>query len=363
MIAAMGTRRKCGASRLRKAAAQASVKGKGPAQFDTRGQTAAQHKEGGPLHKGAKGMKQLKKALQPSKAKQRKAGSAGSVDNKQAAAMLKMAKHAELAPSAAAKMPQPKPTSSPFKSPHRSLQGSESPARARGRPRSSTKANVAAKDIGMQAMKTETDIRHADFIQQQTPQQTQQQFLLPPLLLHTQQQQQHQLDLAYPPPVPAAEAQLLGKRKRSAPAVAVPEQPEQVLQAMHHNTALIVGSCMPGGRQFRRVKQAGTHRLPHIQPAQQIQLAAAQQVQHMTMTEQDQHTDSQAGPIQQTHAQPTQQAHEMTANFEPCNSSQDASAQLKSNGLWSNKRQRVNEATAEAAFTGKVTQQQARADA
>ena len=51
------------------------------------------HREGGAMQKGAKGPKQCKKGVQPSRAKQSAAGKAGS---REIASMLKMAKYTEM---------------------------------------------------------------------------------------------------------------------------------------------------------------------------------------------------------------------------------------------------------------------------
>ena len=323
-----------------KATAQAAIRKKAVTQAMGKGKAAAQQgkvRKGGALHKLANGMKQLTQALQPSKAKQSKARIAGKADSKKTAAMLKIAKRAELSPSAAAKLPQPKPISSP-KSLHRTSSESAAPARARGRPKSSTKATVAGKDTPVQAAQTDTQEGH--------PQQTQ--HPSPPLPSH---QQQHSMPTPHQPSVSAgpAKAQLLGKRKRSTRAGAAPDDEltlGEAVQAIHQKTVQVVRRWISGGRYHKRAskhKQAALPQLPHAELAQQAQ--RAQQAQQ-TVTEQHLHTD-QAGPIQQ--------ATEVSA---PSNSGQESPAQLQqSSGQGSNKRQRMHQAAADSALTGGAAQQ------
>ena len=333
-----------------KAAAHAKVESKAAAQAMGKGKAAAQQgkvREAGALHKLAKGVKQLKQALQPSKAKQGKAGAAA--DSKKAAAMLKIAKRAELSPSATAKLPQPKLTASP-KSPHRT--SNALPARARGRPKGSTKANAAAKDTAMQAVATDTTEGHQQQIQQPSS-----------LLPSKQQQQQHSMPSPQQPPVSlgSAKAQLLGKRKRSMRPEAAPEDEltlGEAVQAIHQRTVQVVRRWMSGGRYNKHTakhKQAALHQLPNAELAQQAQ--RAQQAQQ-TVTEELQHTD-QAGPIQQFQPmQRAQQAQQATEVAAPSHSGQDFPAPLQQSSVQgSNKRQRVHQAAAEDALTGGVAQQ------
>ena len=330
-----------------KAAAQAKVESKAAAQAMGKGKAAAQQgnvREGGALHQLAKGVKQLKQALQPSKAKQGKAGTVGKADSKKTAAMLKIAKRAELSPSATAKLPQPKATASP-KSAHRP--SSALVARARGRPKGSTKTTAAAKDTAMQAVQTDTTEGHE--------QQTQQ-----PSLLLPSKQQQHSMPSPQQPPVSvgSGEAQLLGKRKRSTRAEAAPEDEltlGEAVQAIHQKTVQVVRRWMSGARYNKHTakhKQAALHQLPNAELAQQAQ--RAQQAQQ-TVTEEHQHID-QVGPVQQfpptQHAQQAQQATEVSATS---HSGQDAPAPLQqSSGQGSNKRQKVHQTAAEDALTGGV---------
>ena len=352
------------ATAKRKAAAQAKLKSKAAAQAQAESKaaakavvksTAAQRgkvREGGALHKLAKGVKQLKQALQPSKAKQGKARSAGKADSKKTADMLNIAK---LLPTAAAKLPQPQPgpTSSP-KSPPKTLNQPGSPAKARGRPKGSTKANIAARDTPMQAVQTDT--------QEGNQQQKQQPSSLPPSK-QQQQQQQHNMPAPHEPSVSAgtAEALQLGKRKRSTRAGAAPEDEltlGEAVQAIHQKTVQVVRRWMSAGRHNKHAakhKQAAIPQLPNLEVAQQIQ--RAQQAQQ-PVSEQHQQTD-QAGPMQppMQRVQQAQQASEVSA---PSSSGQDSSAQLQqSSGLGSNKRRRVHQAVAGTAFTGGAAQEHA----
>lgn len=356
-------------------AAKATVKGKAAAKDAAKGKAPTQQgklRAGGALQKIVKGVKQLKKALQPSKAQQGKAGKAGSAskagsagkagtagkaESKRLAATLKTAKRAELAPSAAAKLPRPKPAApSPNQSPLRSLKGSGSPARARGRPRRSAKAPVAVRDVLMQAVWPDT------------PEHCQLQIQQPALLFPSQQQQQHSMPSAHQSPVAAeqAEAQPLGKgkRKRSTFTGAAPQDEltlGEAVQAIHQKTVQVVRQWMSGGRRDKstvRQEQAApsdTHQLPHDEPEQQVQQGVAQQA---TCNEQDQQSD-QAGPIVHVqNLQPPQQAQQVTAGSEASNSGQDSCPQLQQSmsdrGQERSKRRRVQHTAAETAFTGQV---------
>ena len=339
-----------------KAAVQATSKGMSAAQGTVRGPAAAESakhkdKESGPMRKPSMGMKVIKKAVKNSKAAQ---GLAGRADSKVAAAMLKMAKRAELAPSAAAKLPKIKPTSY---SSQRLLPGSQSTATARGCPKSSSKARVAADDIAMQGLHQGCDT-HRDV---------------------TQLQAQHSTPESPSQPfgsVRSADTQLLGKRKRSASATAMPQgemTSEATLKAMHHQIAAENGQYMSDGHFTKKAKQAAPPRLPHINSAQQIQQAAAQHAQQIQQAaahheqqaaaQQAQQADtarymqqaqlaSQAVLMHQMH-RATQQA--QTQGPEPINT---AFVQLQSNPLRTNKRKSVHQATTQKTFTGEVVQDQ-----
>ena len=320
-----------------KAAEQATVQLLGAAQGAGRGKAAGQlanHRKCGPLRKPAMSRKHIKKALQHSKAE---LSSGGKADSKVAAAMLKMAKRAELVPSAAAKMPQLQPISSSVKSLFKPLQAVESHANIRGRPKSSTKARVAAIDIAMQELDPRLDVSaQSDHMQTQ----------------------QHDVTDAVDQPFGSAapaDTQLLGKRKRSAPTTAMPEEgmnPEEALKAMHHQIAAQYGQYTSDGRPTKKAKQAATPQLPHIKPAQHIQQAAgqhAQQAQPVKYTQQEQPTHQ---VVLMQHL-PTQQV--QTEDPEPSNS---ACTELQSDALRSNKGPRVSQATAQTFFIGEVFQEQ-----
>ena len=153
-------------------------------------------------------------------------------------------------------------------------------------------------------------------------------------------------------PIGSTDAQLLGKRKRSTPTTAMPEEgmapKEALLQAVHHQVAAIGWLYMSGDWPIKKAKQAATYQLNHIKPVQQVQQAAAQQTNTAGFTQQEQPTD-QVVVLQQI--EPMQQA--QTQGSEHTDS---ASFQLQSNPLRSNKRQRVHQATAQPALTGKVAQ-------
>lgn len=359
-------------------AAKATAKGKAAAKGAAKGNAPTQQgklRGRGALQKVVKSVKQVKKAQQPSKAQQGKAssagkagsvgkagiaGTAGNAESKRLAVMLKTAKRAELAPSAAAKLPRPKPAARiPTPSPRTSLKVSGSPAQARGRPRRSTKAPVAAKDVLMQAVWPDT------------PEDYQLQILQPALLFPPKQQQQHSVPSAPQSAVAAQQAEAhpmgKGKRKRSTFTGAAPQDEltlGEAVQAIHQKTVQVVRRWMSGGRRNKRtLKQeqaalSDTHQLPHDEPEQQAQQGIAQQA---TCIEQDQQSD-QAGPIVHVpNLQPTQQAQQMTEGPEASNSGQDSCAQLRqsisSSGEERNKRQRVKHTAAETAFTGNVALQ------
>lgn len=101
-------------------AIQATSKGKAAVRLVTQ-------KKAGAVRKPARCTKVIKKAFKHSKAE---LGSAGKADSKKVAAMLKMAKRAEVAPSAAAKMPQLQPIVSSAKSSLRPPHAVKSPAQA-----------------------------------------------------------------------------------------------------------------------------------------------------------------------------------------------------------------------------------------
>ena len=310
-----------------KARAKATVQGIGAAQL-------VNHSASGALRKPAMCAKLVKKVSSHSKAK---LGSAGKAGSKVAAAMLKMAKRAKLAPSATAKVPQLQPISSSAKSSVRPLHATKSPAKARGRPKSSTKACVAATDAVMTAsVAAMQGLDHSLDASTQVN-------LLPT--------QQHDMAGEVGQTFQSAglmDAQLLGKRKRNAPTTATLEEAmtsEEALKATHHQVAVIDGQYMSGGRPTKKAKQAATFWLPHIKPVEQVQQAAAQQ-EHISRLTQHEQPTSQVVLMQQTDL--TQQAGAQAP--EPTNS---ASFQLQSNPLRSNKRQRVHQATTETAFTGR----------
>ena len=78
----------------------------------------------------------------------------------------------------------------------------------------------------------------------------------------------------------STDAQLLGKRKRSTPTTAMPEElmapKEALLQAVHHQVAAINWLYVSGDWPIKKAKQAATYQLNHIKPVQQVQQAAAQ---------------------------------------------------------------------------------------
>ena len=301
-------------------AIQATSKGKAAVRLVTQ-------KKAGAVRKPARCTKVIKKAFKHSKAE---LGSAGKADSKKVAAMLKMAKRAELAPSAAAKMPQLQPIFSSAKSSLRLQHAVESPAQARGRPNSSSKARVPATDVAMQGLE------HSCYGSNQSD--------------FSQTQQHDMVDTVGQPfgSVGSTDAQLLGKRKRSTPTTAMPEEgmvQKKALEAVHHQVATIDWLYMSGDRPTEKAKQAATYQLNHIKPVQQ---AAAQQTNTAGYTQQEQPTDhvvvlQQIEPMQQAQTQGPE--HTDSASF-----------QLQSNPLRSNKRQRVHQATAQPALTGKVAQ-------
>lgn len=321
-----------------KAAARRTVKGRKAAKAAAKGKAGQGASKGkaltvpdkpmgaSALHKLVKGVKQLKKALQPRKPQRGKASAAGKpriagkADSKRLAAVLKTAKRAELAPSAAAKLPQPKPAAqSPPTSPQRTLNAPRSPARSRGRPKGSTKTHDAARDMLMPAVLSDTP-------EQQAPP-------LPP-----QQQQQSTIPSPHPSAVSAAPAgeQVLGRRKRKRDTfVGMAAQDERTLgdavHAIHQKTVQVVRRWMSGGRHAKHTlkhKHAALpegHQLPHAQPEFQVT------------------------------AQPAQQAQQMAEGLEPGNPGQDSCAELQQSSCQErSKRRRVTQTTAETPFTGKA---------
>ena len=300
--------------------------------------TQVNSKSAGALHKLAKGVRQLKQALQQRKAKQGKAGTASKVDIKQTAAMLKRAKHAEMSPSAAVKLPQAKQVF-PLRTPSHTASNSEAPAKARGRPKGSTKAQTDLRDRHMQV---QTHIL-------KVPQQTSQLSQLPTSQQQQQQQQQQStLPSQHQPPVSAElpEAQLLGKRKRSAHAGADGVTFGDGLHAKYQKTMKVVQQWMTGGRPDKhraKHRQAALPQLPNAQLLQQAQQARG--VEPNLQADQAGLSGLQpCGGMQPTHR--AEQANEVPLQ-------QHSSEQLQqSSGQGSNTRRRADQATAETAFTG-----------
>ncbi|KAL3151951.1 hypothetical protein ABBQ32_001076 [Trebouxia sp. C0010 RCD-2024] len=119
--------------------------GAAPGSYST-GQASrvkGQAEEGWRCAEGCKGAKAVQEGgAAHSRAKQSAAGNAGS---RETASMLKMAKYAGLAPSAAAKLPHLKAGApSSHQAPSMSVKGSKFPARPRGQPKGSEKALITA---------------------------------------------------------------------------------------------------------------------------------------------------------------------------------------------------------------------------
>lgn len=233
-------------------------------------------REGGAVQKGAKGLKQCKKAVQHRRAKQSPAGKAGT---KETASMLKMAKYAGLAPSAAAKLPQLKAGApSSHQAPSMSVKGSKFPARPRGQPKGSAKAFIkGSTPTGLQE-------RHTSVTNAQQHRQQHLQLSLP------QPHQQQHMSLADQPSVSAgaAEAQRLSSKKRkwSAPDRAVSEDTLQEAEEVVHRRkrAHVDMPWMSGGGHSRDDMHQQQSVVPNTdfhlhEHAQHLQHAGAQQTQ------------------------------------------------------------------------------------
>ena len=356
-------------------------------------------RKGGAIKKVVKGFKQLKKALQPNRAKQGTADIAGRVDSKKSASLLKMAKRAALAPSAAAKRSQRSSAPSAHMPAAPRMEGSGSPHRARGQPRGSTKFPSPTSHSDFYDVPG-IPLQHAQQVQPPPPQ-----LQLPLLQLQPQQQQlspqQHEMEAklpqqppqqqsgAPPPPSDSAETE---RRKRKLSAIA--QQDEAVLeegllqeaaQPVRKKLARGMLQWMSHGVGFRKTQQQQataptTHLLPHhepaqqqqtavssshlvhhYEPAQQMQQAQAQQAQaalftHDTrQTSQDQIIDQAGQRHQDQQLQPTQQP-ELNLDLPgPNNLDHQKSAQPQGSSdtrLQISKRSRVNTRTADARFAG-----------
>ncbi|KAL3150355.1 hypothetical protein ABBQ32_000197 [Trebouxia sp. C0010 RCD-2024] len=380
-------------------AALAQVQGRAAAQATAQegksGTQQGKHRKGGALQKVAKGFKQLKKALQPSRAKRAKADTAGRPDSKKSASLLKMAKRAALAPSAAAKLPQAKITSSEQMPAAMPIKGSGSPHRARGQPRGCTKPPTATDHSVLHDRPNVSLQRTQQHLQLPSPQpQWQQQQQLSPQYLQQQQQSpqqqqppqqqqqplqqqqqppQQQPQLFRSPPQPSDSARAVQaesrKRKRRAhveQAEAVPEElsTQEAVQPARKKVAQGLSRWMSRGRGHKQTQQqqdsvSTTHSVLHYLPAQQMQQADAQQARaalfsHQKKVPKQAQTSSQADHRHQhQQLQPTQHAELKLDMPGPSNLNQETIAQLqgsKGNELPSSKGSRVNTRTAEAPF-------------
>ena len=250
----------------------ATIQGMEAIQATTKGKAAVRlvtQKKAGAVRKPARCTKVIKKAFKHSKAE---LGSAGKADSKKVAAMLKMAKRAELAPSAAAKMPQLQPIFASAKSSLRPQHAVESPAQARGRPNSSSKARVPATDVAMQGLE------HSCYGSNQSD--------------FSQTQQHDMVDTVGQlfGSVGSTDAQLLGKRKRSTPTTAMPEEgmaQKKALDAVHHQVATIDWLYMSGDRPTKRPS-----RQLHISLTTSSLYSKYSRLQHSRQTQQDLHSRS-----------------------------------------------------------------------
>ena len=232
------------------------------------------------LDKPARAVQQVNRILKATKHKDKP----GKADSKQVAVALRLAKRAKLAPSAAAKLPQPRhmvlhrkqispqltqaplPVPASPSSPKSRSQGPASPTKARGRPKGSTKAALAVRNLPSQAS---TQPQHQSLADQH-------------------QQSEQQLHERVQPSSGSAVAHQTGKRKRSCV--------EEPLRVLRQKTAEAVNWM--------------TGRTASRQAPDQTQTACS-----------GQHT------LQRQHAQPVQHAHPALQCPQRSNSGQGSSMQ------------------------------------